>query len=121
MRPKVRVGHQITELLESHAVATSGADRVVLNRIDTGAILDVKIGAVEQIKDLGLEDEGTLFAQAESARHTKVYLENPRTIEGVQSSGRACADSTKGVTCGLERGGVVQNDAQPVAIVKRKC
>jgi hypothetical protein len=38
----------------------------------------------------------------------------------MQSHGWACAESPKGISGGLQGGRVVQNDAQPVAIVKKK-
>src|SRR5438067_517180 len=87
--PEMRVRHQIADLIEGHAITTRGSDGVVLNCIDTRAVLDIKIGAIEHIESLGLEGEGVFFVQTESTRHAEVHLENPRTIKGVEPRGRA--------------------------------
>ena len=120
-RAEVRIGYEITKLLESHSIATRVADGVVLDRIYSCAILNVKVGAVEDIEGLRLERQRVLFAHTDIPRDTKVYFKNPRAIERMQSHGRAGAESPKGISGGLQGGRVVQNDAQPVAIVKREC
>src|SRR5215475_6258716 len=84
-RAEVRIGYEVTNLLDTHPIATRCADGVVLDRIDSCAILHVEVGAVEDIEGLGLKRERMLFAYTDIPRDAKVYFKNPRAIERMQS------------------------------------
>jgi len=81
--PEIRVGDEIAQLLDGHAITTGRADGIVLDRVDSRTILDVEIRAIKQIEGLRLKSERLMFAEPESARDTEVHLNDPRTIEGV--------------------------------------
>ena len=119
--PEIRVRNEVAQLLDGHPITTGRADGIVLDRVDSRTILDVKIRAIEQIESLRLKSERLTFPEPESARDTKVHLNDPRTIEGVQSHGRTwpnSRDSAGRVSRRLKRGTVVQDDTQTIAIIK---
>ena len=81
--PEIRVRNEVAQLRDGHAITTVRADGIVLDRVDSRTILNVKIRAIEQIEGLHFNSERLTFAEPESACDTEVHLNDPRTIEGV--------------------------------------
>jgi len=84
-RAEVRIGYEITKLLESHSIATRGADGVVLDRIYSCAILNVKVGAVEDIEGARFELQVQPFGELEDLGECHVCIPLTRTLKGVAS------------------------------------
>ena len=62
---EIVVRHEVAELLEGHAIATGRADGIVLDGVNSSAILHIKISSIQKIESLRLKGECVPFAQTE--------------------------------------------------------
>src|SRR5579872_441595 len=95
-RAEPRLRQQVAGLPDGLPVSAIGADWLILQRVDSVAILHVIVGVVQQVKRLGFDGNALPFSDRDVARQAEIDLLCPWAIRGVQpniGAGTAAVDA----------------------------